>query len=123
MRHAPGFGILTAMAAAAAMSIFQPAIAFSGSMEEFGRRVDQELTDIKNGIDRMSNEAEAAGENAGDEFRQAVDQARDDWEKTKGAFDRFRQSGEQGAKEMQKGLENAMEDLRQAYQDALDKVR
>ncbi len=111
------------MAAAAALAIFQPAAALSGSMEEFGRRIDQELSDIKDGIDRMSEEAEAAGESAGNEFRRAVDQARDNWEKTKDAFERFRESGKEGAEEMQDGVEDAMKDLRESYQDALDKVR
>ncbi len=114
--------LISAVLAASLVAI-QPSAAWAGNMEEFGRKIDRELADMKKGIDRMSDKAKETGDKAGDSVDRALKQARENWEKTKDALIRFQENGKQGAEEMRRGVEGAMDDLRKAYKDALDKMQ
>jgi predicted nucleic acid-binding Zn-ribbon protein len=107
----------------AALMAFVPLKASAENFEEYGKRIDRELSQIREGIDRMAEQAEESGKKAGDAFHRNLDQAEDSWEETKDALSRFREKGKAGMDEMRRGVDDAMQRLRNAFEDARKELR
>jgi hypothetical protein len=70
----------------AALIVLCPLDAAAESFEDFGKRIDRELSQIRKGLDRMGEKAEEAGEKAGEGFQRRLQQAEENWQKTEDAF-------------------------------------